>query len=139
MGYREIDEQIEHDHVVAVLHKRFYNYPNPNHPHLMTFVNHPCKKKAVLGPNHAELFPDVVVFDTETSKLVMVAEVETASTVDDAEAREWEEFSRLGARFYLYVPRGCGARAAQLCQGFKLTELVQYAKLEGQYLLERYR
>jgi len=135
---REPEEQALHDHFITLLHKEYYRYPDPSHPHLITFVNHPLKRKAVRGPDGAECSPDVLVLATDSEQLVMVAEVETESTLDEAEAREWAEFSRLCGRFYLYFPKGFGPRVVALCAGLSVTEFIQYHKEGDRYILQRY-
>lgn len=138
MPGREIDEQVLHDHVVRLLHVEYYNYPSERHPYLMAFVNHPSKTKAVHSLEGQECFPDIVVVHAGSEKLELVAEVETESTVDVEEAREWDGFRRLGSRFHLYFPRGCGSRVAELCPAEGLVELVQYWKEGERYVIERF-
>lgn len=136
---REIEEQVQHDHIVVVLYKEYYNYPSVQHPHLLSFANHPFKSRGVKDEQGNELFPDLVVLEVDTDKLVMVAEVETASTVTQEEAKEWSRFSSLGVRFYLYVPRGLAGVAGVLCRGMNLTELVEYHHENNRYIMKRYR
>jgi len=139
MAERDIDEQVKHDHIIYILIKRCYHYPNPAHPHLITFANHPVKTKAVRDEMGKELFPDIVVLNGESGKLVTVVEVETETTVEQDEAQEWQRFSALGARFYLYVPRGLGAKADMLCRNLTISEIVQYYYDGKHYVLERFR
>ncbi len=136
---REIEEQVEHDHIVRLLHKEYYHYPSPSHPHLMSFANHPTKSKAVFDQDGNELFPDIVVLHTTSERLMMIAEVETESSVVEDEAHEWRDFARLGVKFYLYFPKGYGARVTELAQGIEITELVQYAREDSRLILERYQ
>ena len=136
---REVDEQVRHDHVVELLYREYYNYPNPAQPHLLTFVNHPYKSRGARDEQGNELFPDILVFWPRTDRLMMVAEVETESTVNPEEAQEWESFSRLGANFYLYVPHGLGGVADLLCKDISVTELVEYRREDARFLIKRYR
>jgi hypothetical protein len=60
-------------------------------------------------------YPDVVARERFTGKIAAVGEVETASSVTEAEAREeWELFSHLAPKFFLYVPKECEAGARRL-------------------------
>jgi hypothetical protein len=135
---REPEEQALHDHVVRLLYRDYYRYPSPSHLHLLTFANHPLKHRAVRDDVGTEHFPDVVVVHSDTGRLVMVAEVETESTINETEADEWRSFAGLAERFYLYVPRGYGPRAVQLCQGCRVTEFVEYHREAGKYVLRRF-
>jgi len=135
---REVSEQVMHDHIVTLLRREYYSYPSPQHPHLMTFANHPMKSRAVKAAGGTELCPDIVVFQGGSDKLVTVAEVETASTLNPAEAEEWRSFSGLGARFYLYFPKGYGPKVALLCRGIAVTEFVEFHKEGDRYVIERY-
>jgi len=136
---REIDEQVQHDHLVELLYREYYDYPNKVHPHLLTFSNHPCKTEAVQSEEGKELFPDLVVYQPRIDRLVLVVEVETESTVTPEEADEWRDFSRLGAEFHLYVPHGLGGVADVLCREFDVTEIIEYRKETNRYVIERYR
>jgi len=137
MPGREPNEQALHDHIVTLLYNEYYNYPSRTHPHLMAFANHPMMSKAVADAHGNQLFPDIVVLHAASERLVMVAEVETGSTVDESEVQEWRDFAGLGAAFYLYVPQGMGRVAARLAPGVAMTELVQYTRDKNRLVLER--
>ncbi len=96
------------------------------------------KSKAVVDTSGQEYFPDIVVLRLGTERPVMLVEVETESTVTPEEAKEWEQFSKLGGRFYLYVPRGYGLRAVELSKGFKADQLFEYWEEGEHYSLQRY-
>lgn len=138
MPGREPEEQVLHDHIVRLLRLEYYNYPNAKHPQLLTFANHPTKTKAVHGPEHKDFFPDLVVIDANTDRIVTLVEVETESTVDVVEAAEWLAFSKLGARLHLYLPRGFGPQALALCRDCVATEIVQYWREGKRYILEHF-
>jgi hypothetical protein len=138
MPGREPEEQVLHDHLVKLLHREYYRYPNDEHPNLLTFVNHPVKTKAVRNLERRDLFPDIVVLNTANDRIAVLAEVETESTVDALEAAEWLEFSKVGARLHLYFPRGFGPQVAELCRDCSDTELVQYWKSGSRYVIERF-
>jgi hypothetical protein len=138
MPGREPEEQVLHDHIVRLLHLEYYNYPSAKHPQLLTFVNHPTMAKALHGLDHQELFPDLIVTDANTDRVVTLVEVETESTVNALEAAEWLAFSRLGARLHLYVPRGFGPQALALCKDCAGTEIVQCWKEGKRYIIEHF-
>jgi len=139
MPKREVEEQVQHDRLVEVLRREYYHYPSPQHPGLISFSNHPLKTKAVVAGDGTRLYPDIVVIEANTQKLVLVVEVETGSSVTPDEAEQWRRFSELDARFHLYFPRGLGPRVAELCRALPATELVQYWHEADKYMLERYR
>jgi hypothetical protein len=57
-------------------------------------------------------YPDIIARERFTGKLAAVGEVETASSVTEAEAREeWELYACLAPKFFLYVPKQCEADA----------------------------
>lgn len=134
---RELDEQVHHDRIVKLLRRRLYNYPTDQHPNYMSYQNHPMKTKAIRSPAGHDSFPDIIVFWPRNDRVVQVAEVETESTVNEEEAKEWREFSQLGADFVLYVPSGCGAAAKKMCADFKVTELYEYWQDSGRLFLKR--
>ncbi len=138
MPGREIDEQIQHDHIVKLLYHEYYHYPSKAHPHLIASANHPLKTKAVFDADGREFFPDIVVIHADSDRLMMVAEVETESTVNVREAQQWKDFSGLDCKFYLYVPRGFGTEAMKLSRGLEVTEIVQYWKENTRLILERF-
>ncbi|MEO0077852.1 MAG: hypothetical protein ABIK86_02505 [candidate division WOR-3 bacterium] len=137
MSSRDVDEQILHDHIIQVLRKEMYNYPNPAHPNLITYINHPTKTKAVFTPERKEMHPDIVVIDQRTTHLVLVAEVETESTVVPEEQPEWADFQQLKTKLHIHFPKGFGPVMTGLCQGFHNTELYQYSKVGKSYLVEK--
>lgn len=139
MPERDVKEQVQHDHLIHLLRNRYYHYPDSMHPHLITFTNHPVKTKAVRDETGREFFPDILVVNGDTGKLLMVVEVETRMTVDEEESQEWRDFAALGARFYLYVPRGLGLKADMLCRNLTISEIVQYYYDGKHWVLERYR
>jgi hypothetical protein len=84
-----------------------FAFPNAEYPDLETYVNEPKPVMAVGEENGQELFPDIVVVRVPGKWLKMMAEVETADTVNDESAvTQWLPYSRVGD-LYLYVPFGC--------------------------------
>jgi hypothetical protein len=137
MTTRDIDEQTLHDHIIRVLRKELYNYPSQAHPNLITYVNHPTKTKAVFTREREEMHPDIVVLDQRTTQLVLVAEVETETTVSADEQPEWVGFLKLKTKLHLHFPKGYAPQMTGLCQGFHNTELYQYSKVGSSYLIEK--
>ncbi|MEO0092799.1 MAG: hypothetical protein ABIK93_07915 [candidate division WOR-3 bacterium] len=116
MAWRELEEQVLHDRVINALKKTMFDFPNDKYPYLKTHTNHPIKTHGV--PNHTggQYYPDLVVLDTRTEKVVTVVEVETINTVNESEAAQWLKFATLGERFYLFFPRGLEIKVKELCQ-----------------------
>ena len=50
------------------------------------------------------VYPDIVVL--ENQRIVMLAEVETETGINQDEALQWLRYSTLCETFYLYVPEG---------------------------------
>ncbi|MCL6451146.1 MAG: hypothetical protein K6T75_07645 [Acetobacteraceae bacterium] len=96
--------------------RRFQVYTNPG----------PFRRVAV-----GRAFPDLVVCLRPTVLVAAVGEVETASTVTEDEAAEWEALAGLGVeRCYLFLPWGWEERASALLGD---------RGLEGRFILVSYR
>ena len=96
-----------HAGTVAEIARVKFAFPNAEYPDLETNINGPKPHMAVGEENGKELFPDIVVVRIPGKWLKMMAEVETADTVNDESAVErWRPFSKVGD-LYLYVPYGC--------------------------------
>jgi hypothetical protein len=67
------------------------------------------------------VYPDMVVLDEENGSVVMIGEVETASSVTTDEADQWRQYGSMSQAFYLYVPHGFAEQARQLTRGLRLT------------------
>ncbi len=96
-----------HAGTVAEIARVKFAFPNDQYTDLETYINEPKPVMAV-GEDGAgkELFPDIVVVRIPGKWLKMMAEVETADTVNDESAVEqWLPYSRVGD-LYLYVPFG---------------------------------
>jgi len=107
-----------HQRVVQDIAQARFEFPTPELASYRTFVNEPEVTLPVQTPSGEELVPDIVVVDTPGNILKMLAEVETADTVTEEEARKgWLPFSKLpDTAFYLYVPVGYGALAKRICK-----------------------
>lgn len=97
----------EHDEVVRLIAKiRFggeeWNvYTNPGTEH-----NFPVDSR----------YPDIVVVNINSEEVVVIGEVETSESVAYDEAEDqWKPYSKLGATFYLYVPKGYCPDARKIC------------------------
>jgi hypothetical protein len=110
---RDEKSQQEHDTLLEMIAKRI-KIP------VWNLVTNPgdAQNEGVPYPapgGQAIAYPDIVARERFTQKLAAVGEVETESSVTDAEARaEWELFSRLAPKFFLYVPKECEALARRL-------------------------
>lgn len=137
MDERLIDEQVVHQEIINLLKKAVYNYPNATHPSLITYTNHPLKNKAVLDPDGNELYPDIVIINSQTNKIVMIGEVETMSSLNEDEAEQWKRFSRLSTVLYLFYPKGLYAKMSDLCKKVLLSGFFEYQKEDNRYTIAR--
>lgn len=105
MEERPLQEQLEHDLVISAAAQQFsvsqkYNiYTNPG-----------IEQRYRVGG----LYPDIVAVDKNSGRVKFVIEVETTSSVDKSEAKQWKELQRLGATFYLLVPYRAEPAAEQV-------------------------
>ncbi|MBS4015557.1 MAG: hypothetical protein KGZ86_03880 [Candidatus Latescibacteria bacterium] len=137
MEERPIEEQLVHQEIIDLLKKSIYNYPNASRPTLMTFVNHPLKNKAVRDNEGSEYYPDIVIINTQTNKIVMIGEVETISSLNESEIGHWQTFTKLSPVFYLFYPKGQYSRMSELCKKVPLTGFFEYEKINSQYTVAR--
>jgi hypothetical protein len=106
-----------HDQIVAEIARQKFPFPNGEFPDLETIVNEPQPHMSV-GKDAAgnDLFPDIVVIGRPGQWLRLMAEVETADTVNEDSARsEWLPFSKAG-ELLIYVPVGCVQETKGLCK-----------------------
>ncbi len=109
-----------HVGVVEEIAKVKFPFPNEEFPDLETIVNEPKPKISVGQENGQDLYPDIVVVRRPGVWLKMMAEVETADTVNDESAvTQWLPFSKCGD-LYLYVPFGCADEAKRLLKKHKI-------------------
>jgi hypothetical protein len=107
--------QLVHLRALQDIARQRFPFPNEDYPHLKTFLNDPERTMAVPVGGEA-LYPDIVVLQWPEKVVEMLAEVETADTVTEEQARQrWLPFSRAG-RLYLFVPVGLAQEAKRLCR-----------------------
>lgn len=99
----EIDR---HDWLVVGIAEQRFRFPSRNHPNWVTYTNTSLQRMmGIETENENEpVYPDIVVL--ENGRIVMLAEVETETGVNQDEALQWLRYSSLCATFYLYVPEG---------------------------------
>ncbi len=137
MEERQFDEQAIHQEIITLLKKSVYNYPNATHPTLMTFVNHPLLNKGIIDANGNELFPDIIILNSQSNKIVMVGEVETFSSVNEQEIEEWKQFANLSTVFYIFYPKGLYTKMNELCKKIAVSGFFEYSKEDGHYTIAR--
>ncbi|MEO0091545.1 MAG: hypothetical protein ABIK61_02380 [candidate division WOR-3 bacterium] len=138
MEERPLSEQVVHETIINLIKKSLYNYPNPSQPHLMTFVNHPLRNKVVTDFEGNEYYPDIVIVNTLNNKIVMIGEVETFSSINEEEAKQWQTFANLGPVFYLFYPRGLYEKVKALTKNIKVSGLFEYQKTNDHYTITRH-
>ncbi len=136
MAWRDLEEQVLHDRVITALKKTLFNYPNDKHPNLKTHTNHPIKTHAVSNHIGGQFYPDLVVLDSRTEKVVSVVEVETVNTINENEAKQWLKFATLGENFYLFFPRGFGVKVKEFCQNISNAHCYEYWQEEKIFRIE---
>jgi hypothetical protein len=105
-----------HAAAVTEIAKVKFPFPSPDFPDLETTVNEPKPSMSVGVENGQPLYPDIVVVRRPGAWLQMMAEVETADTVNDESATtQWLPYSKCGDLF-LYVPFGMAGDARKLCK-----------------------
>ncbi len=109
-----------HAGTVAEIARVKFPFPDAEHPDLDTLVNEPKPVMSVGKENGKDLFPDIVVVRRPGQWLTLMAEVETADTVNDESAvNEWLPYSKVGD-LLLYVPAGCVPETKKLCKKYKI-------------------
>ena len=101
---------------VAEIARLKFAFPNEKFPDLETVVNLPRPGVSVGQAGGKDLYPDIVVVRRPGAWLKMMAQVESADTIDDETAlTRWLPMSRCG-ELYVYVPFGSVAEARRLCK-----------------------
>ncbi len=101
---------------VAEIAKVKFPYPNEEHPDLEAIVNVPRAGMAIPGADGKDLIPDIVVVRRPGTWLKIMAQVETADTVnDEAALTRWLPVSKVGD-LVIYVPFGMAMEAKRLCK-----------------------
>jgi len=110
-----------HREIVAEIALLKFPFPGEGHQDLETIVNEPTPRLSVGKDAHGkDLFPDIVVVGRPGQWLRLMAEVETAETVNDEQARnQWLPFSTQGD-LLIYVPAGRASAAKELCKKHRI-------------------
>ncbi len=115
MSVKYLSEQ-RHAEAVAEIARVKFPFPSDEHPDLETLVNTPTPTISVGKDGGHDLFPDIVVVGRPGQWLRILAEVETAETLTDDQARDrWLPFSKQGD-LLIYVPMGHADEAKRLCR-----------------------
>ncbi|MFI5461712.1 MAG: hypothetical protein ACHRXM_40525 [Isosphaerales bacterium] len=90
---------------VAQIARQRFGYPDASNPGLQTYVNLPDRSLGVRDTTGSMVYPDIVVVDSRTTEVRILAEVETVRSLEDAAdlMEKWKAFSRLGP-LYLFIP-----------------------------------
>ena len=110
-----------HREIVAEIARAKFPFPGEGHQDLETIVNEPAPRLSVgKSADGKDLFPDIVVIGRPGQWLRLMAEVETADSVNDEQAQnEWLPYSKQGD-LLIYVPMGCASTAKKLCRKYKV-------------------
>jgi hypothetical protein len=136
---RSEDAQDTHDRWVAVIAEERMTFPE--FPQRKTYINPGTQKNyRVRTSDGAMFYPDIVVIDSSrdpADNLVLIGEVETSDSVTEAEADQWREFAKVSpVPFYLYVPKGSGARAKQLAGEGVVSGFREFSVEDGENVYE---
>ena len=97
-------------------------FPNSQHPNWRTYT----KVQKGLTDGNTTVFPDLVVLD-ESDSIIMIGEVETASSVDAAEVAQRKVYGAMAQQFYLYVPEGQEGTTRSLAVNARVTGIRAYS------------
>ena len=93
-----------------------FNYPTNKYRDFKTYLNLPQNTMGVQMPGGSVAYPDIVVIQSPEKFTKIIAQVETAETVNESTAfYKWGPYAEL-APLYLYVPVGKGDEATALCR-----------------------
>ncbi len=93
-----------------------FNYPTNKYRDYKTCLNLPKNTMGVQMPGGSVAYPDIVVIQSPEKFAKIVAQLETAETVNENTAfYKWGPYAEL-APLYLYVPVGKGDVALALCR-----------------------
>ena len=99
-GCRTVEEQSYHDEIVLLVARARYRFYD-----MTTYTNLNGERNMSAGlVRGGEQYPDIVAVEDFTGKPIIIAEIETESTVNDIEVRQWEDYVSLNLNFDLYVP-----------------------------------
>ncbi len=125
MERRGSEDKELHDKAVWAIASKRFPFPNKDHPSWQTYVNEPSPTIGVVSGDRT-LTPDIVVVDeskedTEEglvgkSSVEMLGEIETESSVNEEEVKQWAGYSKLTNALFLYVPEGKCSDAKRLSQ-----------------------
>lgn len=110
---RAFVDNVENRAVQDIARVRFA-YPSAVEPALKTYVNRPEHTIAVRTPSGELLFPDIVVLNTATTEVKLLAELESERSLREPDiVDKWRAFIGVGP-LYLYVPYSRRKRAVEL-------------------------
>jgi hypothetical protein len=132
-----IEEQTVHQEVIDSLKKSVYNYPNASRPTLITFTNQPLKNHAVRDQAGNEYYPDIVILNTQTNKIVMIGEVLTYSDLNKIDNNQCQKYIEICPVFYLFYPKGQYSTIIEICKKIRLAGLFEYEKTNSHYTVAR--
>jgi len=97
----EIDR---HDRLVLRIAEQSFRFPDSSHTNWVTYTNTSSQRMMGVETENEPVYPDIVVL--ENGRIVVLAEVETETGVNQNEALQWLRYSTLCETFCLYVPEG---------------------------------
>ena len=143
MARRTQSSQAEHDRVIeawAQIASRRYAKD------AQVSTNPGNQRRAQVGLAAEEpRFPDVLVWRSDAAAgrdgtAELVAEVETADSLNDEEASEWAAYGKLPAPFHLVVPVGAEEETIRLVKkkAVRVSQLWSYEFVGGEVIFSQY-
>ena len=138
----EINQEL-HDKAVQQIAKLMFTFqgaeftPGVFHPSWVTYTNVPERQMPVPHRWLDDLYPDIVIVDTERCNIPkVIAEVETEDSIslEGAIQPKWKPDMDECFTLYLFVPEGCARDTARMILDYKVcfpTSLYTYSFSDG--------
>lgn len=116
-GDREKENQESHDKLIELVKNRRYISES-----YIPYINPNSKQNKSAGKvNNEEQYPDIVGISKKANEPIIIAEIETETSVTKEESQQWKDYATLGIAFYLYVPKAKVEDAKKLLSSKKIT------------------
>lgn len=119
MAVRGGARELIHTRAVQDIARARFAFPTEKYRHYKTYVNHPEPTMGVRLPSGHAVYPDIVVVEDPENYVKMLAQVETADTVNLESGRGWLTFAKLGP-LYLFVPVGYADAARRISKELRI-------------------
>ena len=142
MSRRTETTQSEHDRVIEAWARRVSERFGKQ---VEVSTNPGNLKRFQVGREDNPRFPDVLVWRSDSADgrdgtAELVAEVETADSLNEGEVAEWAAYGKLPAPFHLVVPAGAEEEAIRLVKkkAVRVSQLWSYQVVAGEVIFRQY-